>query len=90
MTTTTNQPDRSSAPGILPEPAHVSDDAAPLTAAAGKRDPAPERRNPVREAAVAKVMSALRGDKYMVDPYPAAESEDSAASDNAGSRARER
>ena len=76
--TATNQSDRSPAPGIIPEPAHVSSDVAPLTAATEKPDERkPGRRNPVRIAA-AKVMSALRGDKYMVDAYPAAEREDAA------------
>jgi hypothetical protein len=88
--TATNQADRSSAPGTLPDAAHVGDDAAPLTATTGKREGAkPGRRNPVRVAA-AKLMSALHRDKYMVHAYPAADSEDAAASDNAGSRARER
>jgi hypothetical protein len=45
----TNQSDRSPAPGIIPEPAHVTSDAIPLTAITEKRDrPKSGRRNPVR------------------------------------------
>jgi len=41
--------------------------------------PEPRRRNPAKRAA-AKVVSALRGDKYMVNAYPAAEREDESTS----------
>lgn len=80
--TATNQPDLSPAPGIIPEPAHVTSDAIPLTAVTKKRDrPKSGRRNPVRTA-IATVMSALRGDKYMVDAYPTAEHEQPKATDD--------
>jgi len=82
-----NQPDRSPAPGIIPGPVHVSDYAAPLNAATEQRDEPKGRRNPVRTA-LAKVMSALQGDKYMVDAYPAAGPESAARSDDARSRTR--
>jgi hypothetical protein len=88
--TATNQSDRSPAPGIIPEPAHVSSDAAPLTAAIEKPgNPKPGRSNLLR-IAVARLVSTLRGDKYMVDAYPPARREDAAASDAGGSRAQKR
>ena len=62
--TATQPPQRSPAPGIIPGPVHVSHDAAPLSAATEKRDEPKGRRNAVG-IATAKVMSALRGDKYM-------------------------
>ena len=40
--------------------------------------------------AVAKVMSALGGEKYMIDAYPAAGRDGGAASDDAGTGAQER
>jgi hypothetical protein len=86
--TATNQSDRSPAPEILPEPVHVSDDAALPVTATEKDGPKSGRRHPVKFA-VAKVMSALRGDKYMVDAYPATEHE-AAAPDSAGPVAEER
>jgi hypothetical protein len=82
--TPTDQPDRSPAPGIIPEPVHLSDGAAPLTSATGEpveRKPRP--RNPV-SAGFTRVMSALHGDKYMVDAYPTAGHEDADSSDEAG------
>ncbi len=88
--TATSQPDRSSAPGIIPQPVEVYDDPATPTAATEQRDDAkPGRRNPVRLAA-AKVMSALRGDKYMIDAYPASGDEDAATQRDAEPRAEER
>jgi hypothetical protein len=88
--TATSQPDRSSAPGIIPEPVEVYDEPAAPTAATEQRDDAkPGRRNPVRLAA-AKVMSALRGDKYMIDAYPAPGHEDAATRHDAKPRPEER
>jgi len=84
-----NQPDRSPAPGIIPGPVHVSDGAAAPAAATEKRDEPKGRRNPVRIAS-AKVMSALRGDKYMVGAYPTVSRDDPAASGDSGSSAQER
>jgi hypothetical protein len=86
--TATNQPDRSPAPGIIPEPPHLNDNLAWPSAASKK--PAgrkPRRRNPVR-LGFAKVVSALHGDKYMVGAYPAPGPEDAARSNDAESRAR--
>lgn len=60
--TATGQPDRP--PALTTERGHHSD--APAIRP-GRRHPP---RNVVR-AAVAKLMSALRGDKYMIGAYPA-------------------
>lgn len=88
--TATSQPDQSAAPGIIPQPVHVYDDAASPAASTKQRDePKLGTRNPVR-LTVARVMSALRGDKYMVDAYPTDGREDSAASKDAGAKAGER
>jgi hypothetical protein len=63
QTKTTGSP----VPGVIPEPIHVHDE----TAAPGERDgvmiaTAPRRRrNPL-----SKLLSHLRGDKYMVGAYP--------------------
>lgn len=86
--TTTNQPDRSPAPGIIPEPVHVYDNA-PTTTTQEEDEPRLKRRGPVRLVAV-KVMSALRGDKYMVNAYPAAEREDAAPLDGSAPRTDDR
>jgi hypothetical protein len=81
--TATNRSDRSPAPGIIPEPAHLTSDAAPLTGTTEKRsEHETERRNPAR-IAFDKVMSALHGDKYMVEAYPTAGHEHAAPSDGA-------
>ncbi len=85
--TATSQPDRSPAPGIIPDPVHVHDDPAPPATAKRKATHA-RRRNPLRVATNA-VMSTLHGDKYMVDAYPAAGPDHAAASDDAGPRPRE-
>ncbi len=90
--TATNQSDRSPAPGIIPEPAHVRDDRRPPAAAKRNATHAhARRRNPLRVAADA-VMSTLRGDKYLVDAYPVAGQQHAAAPDApvAGGTSRER
>ena len=61
------KPTDSPVPGVIPEPIRVHDD----IAAANKRDgvtidmASPRRRNPL-----AKLLSHLRGDRYMVGAYP--------------------
>jgi len=89
--TATSQPDRSPAPGIIPDPVHIHhDDPAALPAPTGRRGGSkPGRRNPLGIAA-AGVMSALHGDKYMVDAYPAAGQADAAPPDTASLLASER
>jgi hypothetical protein len=89
--TATNQPDRSPVPGIIPEPVDLSHGAAPVTPATGKPvEPKPGRGNPA-SIAFARVMGALRGDKYMVDAYPTAGHEGAATgaatSDETGAQA---
>ena len=84
--TATNQPDQSPAPGLVPAPAYPSSNA--VAPAAKPQNPNPGRRNPLMVVA-ARVMSALRGDKYMVDAYPPAAPEHPVASDHAGSEAQE-
>jgi hypothetical protein len=85
--TVIDQSDRSAAPGILPAPVHVRDDPGTLTPEEQPADQVPRRKGVVR-AALGKVASALRGDKYMVDAYAAAQPEDAPGPDNsAGSMA---
>ncbi len=77
--TANKQSDRSPAPGIIPEPAHLNGEVASPSAATRKpHNPKPGRRNPV-SIALAAVARALRGDKYMADAYPAAERQDADA-----------
>jgi hypothetical protein len=84
----TNQSDRSPAPGIIPEPPRLNENVAwPSRASRKPAERKPGPRNPVR-VAFTKVMSALHGDKYMVDAYPTAGHEDAATSDDAEPRAR--
>jgi len=68
--TATNQPDRSPAPGTIPEPVHVYHGDA-LAAATGEQDePRLKRPNRFRLVAI-RVISALRGDKPAVNAHPA-------------------
>jgi hypothetical protein len=86
--TDTDQSVRSPAPGVIPEPPHLNDNLSWPPAASrkpGERKPGP--RNPVKIAFM-KVMSALHGDKYMLDAYPTEGHEDAAPSDEAGPRER--
>jgi hypothetical protein len=87
--TATNQPDRSPAPGIIPDPVHVHDDAAPPAATEQQHEPTVKRPNPVRLVAV-KVMTALRGDKPMDNASPAVERDDAAPPDDEGTNADDR
>jgi hypothetical protein len=79
----------SPAAGIIPEPACVHDQPAAPTRRAG-RPPAgratklvssPGQRNPVR-ILLAKSMSVIRGDKYMIDAYQPAWPSDPDTRDN--------
>ena len=83
--TATNQSEPSPAPGIIPEPAHVNSDTAPLNAAIEKANNSKLGRRNLLRTAGAKLISALRGDKYMVDAYPPARQEDAATSHGGGS-----
>ncbi len=88
--TATSQPDRSPAPGIIPDPVHVRDHPGTPTPANGTTAEAHAKRRNLARIGLAKVASAIRGDKYMVDAYPAAGREHAVAPDDAGSRERER
>jgi hypothetical protein len=61
----------SPAPGIIPEPALVHDQLAASSRRRSRRaagtTPLAARRTPL-----ARLLAALRGDKYMVDAYPPA------------------
>jgi hypothetical protein len=87
--TATKQPDLSLAPGIIPDPVYVHDDPAALTAATKQGGECKRGRRNLLRVAAAAVMSALRGDKHMVDAYPAAGQADASA-DSAGALASER
>jgi hypothetical protein len=67
--TAANQLDRSPARSIIREPIGVQDGNAPSAASRQQEEPTLKRRNPLGLLA-AKVMGALRGDKYMADAYP--------------------
>jgi hypothetical protein len=82
--TVIDQHDQSAAPGILPAPVHVRDDPARLTPKDPPGDENPRRKGIV-SGAIAKVASALRGDKYMVDAYAAAPPEEAQAPDDSAS-----
>ena len=62
----------SPAPGIIPEPSQVHAEAAPSTHNDGRRAGVATPRPTARRAPLARVLAALRGDKYMVDAYPPA------------------
>jgi len=84
--TATNLPDRSPAPGIIPAPPQLNDNLSwPPAASRKPAERKPGRRNPVR-IALDRVMSALHGDKYMVDAYPTAGHEDAAPFEDGGPR----
>jgi hypothetical protein len=68
-----NESHTSPAPGIIPEPSLVHDESVGASGRGGRRAPdlttdrSTARRNPL-----ARLLAALRGDKYMVDAYPPA------------------
>jgi hypothetical protein len=72
----TIEPSGSPVPGVIPEPVRVHHDtiaAHGRLTASGTTKPAslPGRRNPA-SIVLAKLLSAMRGDKHMVDAYPPA------------------
>jgi hypothetical protein len=80
QTKPTIEPTGSPVPGIIPGPVRVHRDtvaaqeslaATPTASGTTKPASSPGRRNPA-SIALARVLSALRGDKYMVDAYPPA------------------
>jgi hypothetical protein len=71
----------SPAPGIIPEPSIVQDE--PTTSTSRGTRQAVGARSPIRLAGrrtpLARLLAALRGDKYMLDAYPPADSPTDAA-----------
>ena len=76
----TIEPNRSPVPGVIPEPVRVHHDpvvahqrltATPTASGPTKPASSPGRRNPA-SIVLAKLLSVIRGDKYMVDAYPPA------------------
>jgi hypothetical protein len=63
----------SPAPGIIPEPSLVHAEPAASTRAGSRGASATTPRLPARGNPLARVLAALRGDKYMVDAYRPAE-----------------
>jgi len=60
----------SPAPGIIPEPSLVHDETA-ASSGRGRRRAAHTTTPPAaRRTPLARLLAALRGDKYMVDAYP--------------------
>jgi hypothetical protein len=71
MTTTLPmEPHTSPAPGIIPEPSLVHDEPAASTRRGGRRPVGTTNRLAPRRTPLARLLAALRGDKYMVDAYP--------------------
>jgi hypothetical protein len=62
----------SPAPGIIPEPLLVHEQPAASTHRGGRRAARTNTRLAARRTPLARLMAALRGDKYMVDAYPPA------------------
>jgi hypothetical protein len=77
MQTKPTEPSGSPVPGVIPEPVRLRHDAV----AANERDgvaadpgSSPRRRN-LASGLLARLLSTLRGDKYMVGAYPPARDE---------------
>ena len=62
----------SPAPGIVPEPSLVHDEPAASTPRGTRRAPGTTATPAARRTPLARLLAALRGDKYMVDAYPPA------------------
>jgi hypothetical protein len=80
QTQPTIEPTGSPVPGVIPEPVRVHHDtvaaperliATPTASGTTKLASFPGRRNPA-SIVLARLLSAIRGDKYMVDAYPPA------------------
>ena len=63
----------SPAPGIVPEPSVVHDETPASTRQGGRQAACTTTRLSARRTPLARLLAALRGDKYMVDAYPPAE-----------------
>jgi hypothetical protein len=64
----------SPAPGIIPEPSLVHDEPAASTPRGSRQVAGTTTRPVARRTPLTRVLAALRGDKYMVDAHPPAES----------------
>jgi len=62
----------SSAPGIIPEPSLAHDQPAAPTRRSSRRAVGTTTRLAARRTPLARLLAALRGDRYMVDAYPPA------------------
>jgi hypothetical protein len=63
----------SPAPGIMREPPLVHDETAAATRRGSQQVDGTTTRPAARRTPLARLLAALRGDKYMVDAYPPAE-----------------
>ena len=72
-TTLPMKSDTSPAPGIIPESSLVQDEPAAATRRGSRRADGTTTRPAARRTPLARLLAALRGDKYMVDAYPPAE-----------------
>jgi hypothetical protein len=59
----------SPAPGIIPEPSLVHDESAVWTRRGERQSAGTTTRLAARRTPLARLLAALRGDKYMVDAY---------------------
>ncbi len=64
----------SPAPGVIPEPSLVHEEPAASTSQASRPADGATTRPSARRSPFARLLAALRGDKYMVDAYPPAAS----------------
>ena len=72
-TTIPIESDPSPAAGVIREPALVHDETASLTRRGSRQADGATTRPAARRTPLARLLAALRGDKYMVDVYPPAE-----------------
>jgi hypothetical protein len=68
-TTSPVEPNTSPAPGIIPEPSQVHAEAAASTPEGSRRAAGTTAGPAARRGPLARVLAALRGDKYMVGAY---------------------
>jgi hypothetical protein len=76
LTRPTIQPAHSPIPGVIPGPVHVHDDSADaqdhVIATPTPSDLAKGATSPGRRNLLARPLRAIRGDRYLADPYPPA------------------
>jgi hypothetical protein len=71
-TTLPTESHTSAAPGIIPEPSPFHDEPTASSARGSRRAAGTTTRLAARRTMPARLLAALRGDKYMVDAYPPA------------------